>query len=68
MYKKQLTLQKILCFLALVSSVVIFLYALGIMTDLYDTLMTQAQDAAYEAAVTQWVSAAKVETFPKVME
>ena len=33
MYKKQLKLQKILCFLALVSSVIIFLYALGIMTD-----------------------------------
>ncbi len=31
-------------------------------------LLTTAQDAAYEAAVTQWVSAAKVETFPKVME
>ena len=38
MYKKQLTLQKILCFLAIAASVVIFLYALGIMTDLYDTL------------------------------
>ena len=38
MYKKQLTLQKILCFLALVSSAIIFLYSLGIMTDLYDTL------------------------------
>ncbi|MBQ7886429.1 MAG: peptidylprolyl isomerase [Clostridia bacterium] len=31
-------------------------------------LLTTAQDAAYEAAVTQWVSEAKVETFPKVME
>jgi len=39
-----------------------------IKTSLYDTLLTQAQDAAYEAAVTQWVSAAKVETFPKIMK
>ncbi|MBQ8618912.1 MAG: peptidylprolyl isomerase [Clostridia bacterium] len=31
-------------------------------------LLATAQDAAYEAAVTQWVSAANVETFPKVME
>ena len=31
-------------------------------------MLTTAQDAAYDAAVTQWVSAAKVETFPKVME
>ena len=38
MYKKQLTLQKLLCFLAIVSSAIIFLYSLGIMTDLYDTL------------------------------
>ncbi len=38
MYKKQLTLQKILCLLAIGSGVIIFLYSLGIMTDLYDTL------------------------------
>ena len=38
MYKKQLKLQKLLCLLAIVSSVLVFLYALGIMTDLYDTL------------------------------
>ena len=31
-------------------------------------MLTAAQDAAYDAAVTQWVSEAKVETFPKVME
>ena len=37
-------------------------------TTLYDTLLTQAQEAAYEAAVTQWVSSAKVETFPKIMK
>jgi hypothetical protein len=46
MYKKQLTLQKILCFLALASSVVIFLYALGIMTDLYDTLYSTMRNPA----------------------
>ena len=31
-------------------------------------MLTAAQDAAYDAAVTQWVSEAKVETFPKIME
>ena len=46
MYKKQLTLQKILCFLALASSVVIFLYSLGIMTDLYDTLYSTMRNPA----------------------
>ncbi len=38
MYKKQVSLQKILCFLAIGVSVAIFIYSLGIITDLYDTL------------------------------
>ena len=37
-------------------------------TKIHDTMLTEAQDAAYEAAVAQWVAAAKVEKFPKVME
>ena len=40
MYKKQMTVQKILCLVAVIVAVVLFLYALGIMTDLYDTLYT----------------------------
>ena len=46
MYKKQLTLQKVLCLLAIGSSVIIFLYALGIMTDLYDTLYSTMRNPA----------------------
>ncbi len=38
MYKKQLIFQKAACFFALVASILIFLYALGIMTDLYESL------------------------------
>ena len=38
MYKKQLTVQKFLCLAAIIASAVVFLYALGIMTDLYDAL------------------------------
>ncbi len=38
MYKKQLLIQKIVCFFALVVAAILFLYSLGIMTDLYDTL------------------------------
>jgi len=34
---------------------------------LHSDMLLTAQEAAYEAAVTQWVSEAKVETFPKVM-
>ena len=38
MYKKQMTAQKIICMAAIIVSVIFFLYALGIMTDLYDSL------------------------------
>ncbi len=38
MYKKQLTVQRILCLAAIIVSAIVFLYALGIMTDLYDAL------------------------------
>ncbi len=40
MYKKQMKLQKVVCLLVLVASVIVFLYSLGIMTDLYDALYT----------------------------
>ena len=40
MYKKQMKLQRIACFLSLAASALVFLYALGIMTDLYDMLYT----------------------------
>lgn len=46
MYKKQLTLQKLLCLLAIISSAVMFLYSLGIMTDLYDTLYSTMRNPA----------------------
>ncbi len=38
MYKKQLTFQKIVCFAALAAAALVFIYSLGIMTDLYDSL------------------------------
>ncbi len=38
MYKKQVALQKILCVGLLIVCALIFLYSLGIMTDLYDAL------------------------------
>lgn len=38
MYKKQLTVQRIICLAAIIASAIVFLYALGIMTDLYDAL------------------------------
>lgn len=38
MYKKQMTAQKVLCMAAIIVSAIFFLYTLGIMTDLYDSL------------------------------
>ena len=38
MYKKQLKLQKLICIAAIVAAAIVFVYALGIMTDLYDAL------------------------------
>lgn len=38
MYKKQLRFQKIVCLLAMVNAAVLFVYALGIITDIYDSL------------------------------
>ena len=38
MYKRQVKLQKILCLALLIVSALVFLYSLGIMTDLYDAL------------------------------
>ncbi len=38
MYKKQIKCQKLLCIAAIIACAVAFLYALGLMTDLYDAL------------------------------
>ena len=39
-----------------------------IKSDIYNTLLSDAKDAAYDSAVTQWVSEANVTTYPKVMQ
>lgn len=38
MYKKQLRFQKIACLFAIIAAAVTFVYSLGIMTDIYDSL------------------------------
>ena len=45
MYKKQVKLQKILCLALLAVSAMIFIYSLGIMTDLYDALYSTIRSA-----------------------
>lgn len=38
MYKKQMVLQKLACFIAVAAAAISFVYSLGIMTDIYDGL------------------------------
>jgi len=38
MYKKQMTAQRVICLLSVIASAVVFVYALGLMTELYDSL------------------------------
>lgn len=38
MYKKQMTFQRIVCFALLFAAALVFVYSLGLMTDLYDAL------------------------------
>ncbi len=46
MYKKQLKVQKLLCFVAIGVSAAVFIYSLGIMTDLYDTLYSTMRNTS----------------------
>ena len=43
-------------------------YTDEIKNTIYEDMLEQAKDAAYEAAVTQWVSEATVKTFEKAMK
>lgn len=45
MYKKQLTAQKFICLAAIIVSAAVFIYSLGIMTDLYDTLYSTMRNS-----------------------
>ena len=38
MYKKQMKLQRIFCIFALIAAALVFVYSLGMLTDLYDSL------------------------------
>lgn len=38
MYKKQMILQRVTCFLLLAAAALVFIYSLGLVTDLYDSL------------------------------
>lgn len=60
MYKKQLTWQKILCFAALAACGILFLYALGLSTDLFDGLFYALPEEAKLATAKVNVPGAEV--------
>ncbi len=52
MYKKQMTVQKVICLLSMIASVVVFIYSLGLMTDLFDSLYSTMRDPAHPEKTT----------------
>ena len=46
MYKKQLVFQKYACLFAVIAAAVSFVYSLGIITDIYDTLYSTMMNPA----------------------
>ena len=44
MYKKQMILQRVACFLLLFAAVIAFIYSLGFMTDLYDAFNVPSEE------------------------
>ncbi len=40
MYKKQMIFQRVVCFIVLAASVIVFIYSLGLLTDIYQSLAT----------------------------
>lgn len=65
MYKKQMTAQKVICLLSIIASVVVFIYALGLMTDLYDSLYPVTDRYAQMAQKTIYKSWPKGEPYPE---
>ncbi len=52
MYKKQLKIQKLACLFVLVAAVILFLYALGLSTDLYDSFYSSLRVRVLEDETT----------------
>lgn len=58
MYKKQMIFQKLVCYLVLAASAIVFIYSLGLVTDLYDSLYAMMPDPTDMSA--NYVSGAEI--------
>ncbi len=47
MYKKQLAFQKMVCLIAIIAAAVSFVYSLGMITDIYDSLYSTMRDPTH---------------------
>lgn len=65
MYKKQMTAQKVICLLSIIASVLTFVYALGLMTDLYDSLYPVTDRYATMAQKQIYKDLPKGEPYPE---
>lgn len=65
MYKKQMTAQKVICLLSIIASVVCFVYSLGLMTDLYDSLYPVTDRYVTLAQKTVYKNLPKGEPYPE---
>ncbi|MCR5154625.1 MAG: hypothetical protein K6B75_07250, partial [Lachnospiraceae bacterium] len=58
MYKAQVKLQKIICYAVLIASAIVFIYSMGMMTDMYDCFYSTMMDP--EDIETTWVTGSQI--------
>ena len=52
MYKKQMILQRIVCYIVLVAAALVFVYSLGLLTDMYEMKLDYHAERYYKAGMT----------------
>ena len=53
MYKKQMTLQRIVCLVVLIAAALVFIYSLGLMTDMYENRLGYHAERYYTNGMTE---------------
>ena len=53
MYKKQMILQRIVCYIVLVAAALVFVYSLGLLTDMYEMKLDYHAERYYKAGMTE---------------
>ena len=53
MYKKQMILQRLVCYIVLIAAALVFVYSLGIMTDMYEMKLDYHAERYYKNGMTE---------------